>query len=726
MKQEERTNTNAFSVSGVVESILFYDSTRDFTIIKIKTDKGHTVVLVGNMGKRNSGECLTAEGKWEMTEKWGYRLKVESFDVEQPKGNESLIKYLSSDLIKGIGKKYAKLLVDHFGNDVLNVVRETPERLLEVPGIGKKRAEAIKKALTAEDRDQRAIRKLSLKLLDKGIGPARIRKIYERYKGAALDILEKDTYRLADEIMGIGFILADKIANKMDVPKDSPSRIRAGLKYTLNKSSDEGHCFLPMKELIFRTGKMLNIDHRMISSQINKSIEVGELVLRGEKVYLSRLSEAEENSALILSGLLLTGLKAVPEKKINRSLDYIERNRKIVFTAEQRTAVFTALGPSSVSVITGGPGTGKTTVIDAIVSIAKEVSLRVALCAPTGRAANRLSHATGEPACTLHRLLEYTPGVGFKYGHSRPLHTDIIVLDEASMVDIELLSSLLFATRKGQRLVIVGDANQLPSVGPGQILADIISSSSVPTVSLRTIHRQADKSRIIAESYNVLNGRMPSLKNDPKGDFFFIPENDRESGLKLVVDLVARRLPEAYKLDPLRDIQVIVPSYKGICGVNALNAALRNEFISAANESDSRFFFGDKVMQTRNNYDLNVFNGDIGFVKSVTKNSITVDFGRDVTYDSASICDLTEAYAITAHKSQGGEVPCVVIPLFKEHFILLNRNLLYTAMTRAKQLCVIIGDVKALGIAVSKAKTHQRWTALGERIAEGVKIAGKS
>jgi len=709
-------NTESVRIAGVVERVVFHSADTGFSVIKLKSRSGKVVDVVGDLGARNPGERLKLKGRWELDKQWGYRFKVESFEVEEPDDVDSLKKYLASDLVEGIGEAYAEKLVEHFGSDVLEIIREHPERLREVPGIGKKRAQTIQNALTADDREKRIIRELSLKLLDHGIGPAKIRKIYHKYKGAALDILSRDPYRLADEMSGIGFRIADKIAAKMSVPKDSPSRIRAGILFTLKKASEEGHCYMPREALVERAGAILGIDARHIGSRIDELSQDAELASEGDRIYLPKLARAEKNSAELLMKLTSAEIEPLGETLIERGLDAIERRKDILFTNEQRGAVHTALAGATVSVITGGPGTGKTTVIEAIVTIALQSSLRPALCAPTGRAANRLVEATGRQASTIHRLLEYTPGTGFKLGHGRPIPAEIIILDEASMVDIELLESLLFAIKPGSRLVIVGDPNQLPSVGPGQVLGDIIACGRISTVALETIHRQAENSRIIAESYSILRGKMPRLRNNPHDDFFFIAEEDREQGLQLVVDLVSRRLPVKYALDPARDIQVIVPMYKGICGANALNEALRLELNLAGAESDARFFPGDKVMQTRNNYDLNIFNGDIGFVESVAKDSLVVDFGRPVVFDKAGMDDLSIAYAITAHKSQGGEVPCVVIPIYREHFMLLNRNLLYTAITRAKRLCVIVGQASALGIAVGRSESRKRWTALAQRL----------
>ena len=714
-------------LSGSVERVVFHNPDNGYSVIRLRADDGRLVTVVGNLGRRHPGEMLKLRGRWRFDSNWGEQFSASEFSVGEPDDLISLQRYLSSELVNGIGEKYAKRLVEHFGKDVLEVIRETPARLREVPGIGAKRAEVIEKAVVAEDRQERTLRELSLLLLDYGIGQARIRTIYRRYGDAAIDILKRDPYRLSEDIRGIGFATADRIARKLHTPLESPSRIRAGLMYVLQKASDDGSCYLPKNELIERAAKILNIAIEPIERGLDGLVERGRAVASGRGIYPARLFDAESRSAEIVAILTNSAATKIDEAAIESGLRKYGAASGIAYTDEQRVAVHMALGGKPMLVITGGPGTGKTTIIDTITKIADGAGLRVALCAPTGRAAKRLSEATGKPASTIHRLLEYTPYEGFGRGRSRPIVAEIVVIDEASMVDIELFAALVSAVKMGTRVVVVGDVDQLPSVGPGQVLADLIGSGTIPTVRLNQIHRQAAESRIVRESYNIIRGQMPKLKNDPAGDFFFISKEDPEEGLELVIDLAARRLPRRYGFDRKNDIQVIVPMYRGICGANAINEKLRDAINLGEPIGDGRFRAGDKVMQTRNNYDLNVFNGDIGIVVSQgeRKDQLVVDFGQKLIYDAEAAADLALAYAITAHKSQGGEIPCVIMPIYKEHFILLNRNLLYTAITRAKKLCVIVGQSSALATAVARNNAKHRYSALAERIRKAMKNSGE-
>ena len=725
MKNKMENSAND-TLTGTVERVVFRNHDSGYCVLRLRTPGGKMVTAVGNLDRRHPGEAIELRGRWKFDSNWGEQFVVEEFSIREPDNLVSLQRYLSSELVNGIGEAYAKKLVDRFGKDVLEIIREEPSRLLEVAGIGRKRADAIVKAVVAENRQERALRELSLLLLDYGIGSARIRSIYKRYGDAALDFLKRDPYRLTEDIRGIGFVIADRLARKMRVPPESISRIKAGLIYTMKKASGEGNCFVQRDKLIEMAGKILNIGNEPIERGLDDLIDNGSAVATSRGIYPANLFAAESQSAKIVAELMGSTVARIDKSRIENGLEKIGKASGIIHTEEQRAAVHMALGGNAFIVITGGPGTGKTTIIDSIVKIAGENDLRVSLCAPTGRAANRLSAVTGKTASTIHRLLEYKPHEGFGRSYSRPIPTDILIIDEASMVDIELFSVLISAVRLGTKVVVVGDRDQLPSVGPGQVLSDIIESGAVPTVRLEHIHRQAAESRIVSESYNIIHGRMPKLKNDPRSDFFFISEEDREAGLELIVELAAKRLPQKYGFDRTRDIQIVVPMYKGICGANAINERLRDTINPGDPIPGTLFRPGDKVMQTRNNYDLNVFNGDIGIVISGDKEKgrLVVDFGQRLVYDHEAASDLALAYAITAHKSQGGEIPCVIIPIYKEHFILLNRNLLYTAITRAKQLCVIVGEASALAIAVRRADTNSRYTDLRGRIRAEIRDGG--
>jgi len=711
-------------VQGTVERVIYTNPENGYAVVRLHTQSGKYINVVGCLERRHRGEFLRLEGRWMHDPRWGQQFEVESYTVSEPRDSDSMKRYLASELVEGIGPEMAERLVEHFGNNVITVVRENPDRLREVSGIGKKRAKAIRDAILGEDREKRIMRELSTRLMDFGIGTARIRKIYKRYGDASLDILNRDPYRLAGDIYGIGFATADHIARRMNIPKDAPTRLRAGLLHALYRSSDEGHCFLPTSELIEQAERLLDVPAETLLHPLRAIAESGAVSAIGDRIYPARLFVAEATVAERLNAILNAQGAPLGAEFVESALKKQQRQMDIEFTSEQSDAVRKILCQTPVLVLTGGPGTGKTTIIRAAAHIARSSRANVILCAPTGRAANRLSEMTDIPAYTIHRLLEYTPQTGFSRGISRPIRAQFVVVDEMSMVDIELFSALLAAIRPGTRLLLVGDADQLPSVGPGQVLSDLIASEVVPTERLTIIHRQAAKSRIIREAHNILRGQIPSLKNDPKADFFFLQEDDPEKGMKTVVDLVSQRLPERYGLDPSADIQVIVPMYRGVCGANILNEAIRERINPRKPTPPFKFSVGDKVMQTRNNYDLNIFNGDIGVVvKTVTdgKNSnsqplLIVKFDVPVAYTPEDASELTTAYAITVHKSQGNEMPCVIIPLYTEHYILLRRHLLYTAITRAKKLCVIVGQVRALDIAVGRAPGSHRYSTLAERI----------
>jgi exodeoxyribonuclease V alpha subunit len=673
---------------------------------------------VGKLERRYPGEFLCLDGRWKIEPTYGKQFEAETFFVGQPASEEGIKRYLASELVKGIGPIYAERLVEHFGKDVLQIIRENPNRLLEVEGIGKKRAQLISKTILVEDREQRILRELSTRLMDYGLGAATVRRIYRKYGDNALDVLRNDPYRIAADIDGIGFATADKIAIKLKIPPDSPSRIRAALVYVLNNSANEGNCFLSQNELIEKTENLLNIPKEKIGSAVELIRKSGEVVFVEDKIYPFRLYLAESSSAVRVFDIVNSKTHSLETAFVNAKLSAIQKKNGIEFTKGQLDCVRKILCENPLLVLTGGPGTGKTTIIRAVVAIAKVAGWRVSLCAPTGRASVRLSESANAEASTIHRLLEYNPHSGFERGHNRPLDFELVVVDETSMVDIELFYRLLTALPEGVRLLLVGDANQLPSVGPGQVLADLIESKVVPVVELTEIHRQSASSRITREAHNILRGIPLDLRNDPSGDFFFIPEEERGKGLETVVELVSKRLPQKYGFDPKNDIQVIVPMYRGICGANALNDALREKLNPGESEPHAKFRVGDKVMQTRNDYDRWIFNGDIGTVREIDfkKNEMVVDFDKPASFALSEANDIVLAYAITIHKSQGSEMPCVVIPLFNEHFPLLERHLIYTAITRAKKLCVIVGQRYALDTAVKKTAKYERFSALAERI----------
>lgn len=704
-------------IRGIIERITFFNEENGYSVLRLRLDSGELVTVVGRLDMRRPGEYLTARGQWVVNPQYGRQFEAQSYSVSAPPDNDSLRRYLASDVIEGIGPEMARRLVNHFGGDLMNIVRKNPRRLMEVEGIGKKRARQIRKSLLSEDREQRTLRELSTRLMSFGIGPARIRKIYAAYGESALDYLHRDPYRLIDEISGFGFSTADKIASRMNVAPDAPSRLKAGLVHVLERATNEGNCYLEKSELLQRAKDLLIVETGKIENAYDSLLKYNIVVEEKGRVYIARYYDLECSVAQGIITFRNTRGSSLNKGQINRGLKIVQKQVDIKFTREQNLAVAGILGRNSVQVITGGPGTGKTTIIRAVAKIADMNGWNIALCAPTGRAAQRLSEAVDMPAYTIHRLLNFRPDQISEVA-VRKLKVDMLVIDEMSMVDLELFSIILSALKPGCKLLLVGDADQLPSVGPGRILGDLIDSNQIPVSQLSLIHRQAERSRIIAESHNIIHGQVPSLRNNPKSDFFFLDEPDREIGLQTTIDLVSQRLPDKYGFDSRREIQVIVPMYKGICGANALNQGIREVLNPGTGKSKFPFSAGDKVMQIRNNYDFGVFNGDIGIVLSTDEeeDEITVEFDRPIVYRRGDFKQLTLAYAITVHKSQGSEIPCVIIPLYTEHYMLLRRKLLYTAITRAKKLCVIIGQPRALEIAVRRSVEDRRNTALAERI----------
>ncbi len=706
-------------ISGTVERITFFNEENGYSVLRLRLGSGQIATVVGRLDVRRPGEYLKVEGEWVINPQYGRQFKADRYSVGAPPDNESLKRYLASDVIEGIGQEMARRLVEHFGSELMKVVRESPRRLMEVEGIGKKRARQIRKSLLSEDREQRTLRELSTRLMSYGIGPARIRKIYKAYGESALDYLNRDPYRLIDEITGFGFNTADKIAVRMNVARDAPSRIRAGLVHVLDRATNDGNCYIEKNGLIEQAKSLLAVESEKIEREYSHLRDYQTVVEDKGRVYISKYYDLECSVAREIIAFRDTVGNNLPREKIARGLDKIKRGIELDFTDEQKASVEGILGKNQVQVLTGGPGTGKTTIIRAVAKIANMNRWDVALCAPTGRAVQRLSGAVDMPAYTVHRLLNFRPDQISEMA-VRKLDVDLIVIDEMSMVDLELFSVILSALNPGCKILMVGDADQLPSVGPGRILGDLIDSKEIPVSKLSLIHRQAEQSRIIAESHNIIHGQVPSLRNDPASDFFFLDEPERELGLQTTIDLVLQRLPGKYGFDTRRDIQVIVPMYKGICGANELNKGIREVLNPGAGEAQSPFSAGDKVMQVRNNYDFGIFNGDIGVVSSVDEKEgeITVEFDHPVVYKKEDFKQLSLAYAITVHKSQGSEVPCVVIPLYTEHYMLLRRKLLYTAITRAKRLCVIVGQPRALEIAVKRSIEDRRDTGLAERIRE--------
>ena len=698
----------------VVERITFQNQENGYSIMKVKV-KGYNdlVTIVGSLLDVPVGSVLLCDGDWKVDKRFGNQFVVETWQEVMPATIYGIEKYLGSGLVKGIGPKFAHLIVEKFGTETIDIIETDIERLYEVVGIGKKRVEKIKESWEK----QKDIKDVMLFLQGYGVSTAYAAKIYRQYGKESIETVKGNPYKLADDIWGIGFKTADGIASKMGYEKNDIRRCKSGLNYTLNQLSEEGHVYAVEEQLVESAKKLLEADEEPIRQAMSEMLASDELKQEKDAIYLPPFYFSEVGTARKILGLLNQ-----PSIKENMSLDInaIQQSSGIVYDDVQIEAIQQAVD-AKVMVLTGGPGTGKTTTTQGIIAAFRSMGLRILLAAPTGRAAKRMSEATGMEAKTIHRLLEYNPADGYKRNDENPLEGDALIVDECSMVDIMLMYNLMKAIPTNMRLVLVGDIDQLPSVGAGNVLRDIIDSERVPVIRLTRIFRQAQTSRIVMNAHAINNGSFPDISNGKNTDFFFIKMEDPEKVAEQIVNLVQNRLPKAYN-QPLSNIQVLTPMQRGVVGAANLNAILQ-EALNNSTQSLSRsgyvFKKGDRVMQIRNNYDKDVFNGDIGIVNSIDQEdrSLTVDFDSHiVAYEVSELDELTLAYATTIHKSQGSEYPIVVIPIMMNHYVMLQRNLVYTAITRSKMVCVLIGQVKALAYAVHHQTVTDRNTLLKERI----------
>ena len=698
----------------VVERITFQNQENGYSIMKVKV-KGYNdlVTIVGSLLDVPVGSVLLCDGDWKVDKRFGNQFVVETWQEVMPATIYGIEKYLGSGLVKGIGPKFAHLIVEKFGTETIDIIETDIERLYEVVGIGKKRVEKIKESWEK----QKDIKDVMLFLQGYGVSTAYAAKIYRQYGKESIETVKGNPYKLADDIWGIGFKTADGIASKMGYEKNDIRRCKSGLNYTLNQLSEEGHVYAIEEQLVESAKKLLEADEEPIRQAMSEMLASDELKQEKDAIYLPPFYFSEVGTARKILGLLNQ-----PSIKENVSLDInaIQQSSGIVYDDVQIEAIQQAVD-AKVMVLTGGPGTGKTTTTQGIIAAFRSMGLRILLAAPTGRAAKRMSEATGMEAKTIHRLLEYNPADGYKRNDENPLEGDALIVDECSMVDIMLMYNLMKAIPTNMRLVLVGDIDQLPSVGAGNVLRDIIDSERVPVIRLTRIFRQAQTSRIVMNAHAINNGSFPDISNGKNTDFFFIKMEDPEKVAEQIVNLVQNRLPKAYN-QPLSNIQVLTPMQRGVVGAANLNAILQ-EALNNSTQSLSRsgyvFKKGDRVMQIRNNYDKDVFNGDIGVVNSIDQEdrSLTVDFDSHiVAYEVSELDELTLAYATTIHKSQGSEYPIVVIPIMMNHYVMLQRNLVYTAITRSKKVCVLIGQVKALAYAVHHQTVTDRNTLLKERI----------
>ena len=699
----------------VVERITYQNPENGYSVLKVKV-KGYNdlVTLVGNLLEVPVGSVLLCRGEWKVDKRYGSQFVAATWEETMPATVYGIEKYLGSGLVKGIGPRFARAIVQRFGTETIDIIETEIERLYEVPNIGRKRVAKIRESWEK----QKDIKNVMLFLQGSGVSTAYAAKIYREYGKESIDKVRENPYRLADDIWGIGFKTADGIAAKMGYEKEDPRRCRSGILYTLGQLSDEGHVYAGEEQLVKTAGQLLEAGETAIRDTLAGMLQAEDLILDKDAIYLPPFYHAECGTSRRLRDLaestgrsLFDGLFDPSSLTAETGIEYDE-----VQLAAIRQAV-----TSKVMVLTGGPGTGKTTTTQGIIAALKKAGLRVLLAAPTGRAAKRMSEATGMEAKTIHRLLEYNPQDGYKRNDENPLEGDALIVDECSMIDILLMNNLLKAVPVGMRLVFVGDIDQLPSVGAGNVLRDIIDSQRIPVVRLVRIFRQAQKSRIVMNAHTINQGRFPDTSNGRDTDFFFMREDDPERAAETIVRLVKERLPRAYRESPDR-IQVLTPMQRGVVGAANLNLLLQ-QALNPSGPSLGRGGYtyrqGDRVMQLCNNYAKDVFNGDLGYIREVDteERTLKVDFdGKKVEYDVTELDELTLAYATTIHKAQGSEYPIVVMPVLMTHFVMLQRNLIYTGITRAKKICVLLGAAKALAYAVRNVSVLKRNTRLKERL----------
>ena len=702
------------NVEGELERIVFENPENGFLVGRLRVEEQlEPITFVGSMLAVSPGETLRLRGRWVDDKRFGKQLQVVSFETLQPETVQGIEKYLGSGLIAGIGPTYAKRLVEKFGRDTLRVISEEPHKLRRVEGIGKKRLAQIQEAWES----QKSIQSIMVFLQGHGITPAQATKIYRRYGDNALAVLRANPYCLAEDIAGIAFRGADAIAAKLGIARDSEVRIAAGISYQLRQAAQEGHVFLKLGEVLEGAAAILELPETYVRERFELVLPACRVARDEDRIYLEYLYKAETECVKLLQRLRDTPIESIPITSFPNALKWAEKKFDIGLSVEQKQAIEQGIR-QKVNIITGGPGTGKTTVINSLLAILERKGYSFLLAAPTGRAAKRMEAATGREAATIHRMLDFNPHRGrFERHAGNPLHTDLIVVDEVSMLDIQLMYQLLQAIPTFTRLILVGDVDQLPSVGPGNVLMDLIASQAFPVIRLNTIFRQASESGIIRGAHQINQGEYPEFNSE---DFVFIQREDPEQAVDTVLELVQRRIPGRFGLDSLRDIQVLAPMRKGKAGINRLNEAMQASF-NAEGRSIPRknLRLGDKVMQLRNNYDLNVYNGDVGVITLLEEEAqefeVTFDDNSRVLYSLEDADDLAPAYAATVHKSQGSEYPAVVLVLLPQHFMMLQRNLLYTAVTRGKQLVVIVGSAKAVGMAVRNSNYARRNSWLTER-----------
>ncbi|MET7618119.1 ATP-dependent RecD-like DNA helicase [Streptomyces sp. NPDC005408] len=734
--------SNLAVVEGVLERITYANEENGYTVARVDTGRGggDLLTVVGSLLGAQPGESLRMEGRWASHPQYGKQFTVENYTTVLPATIQGIRRYLGSGLIKGIGPRIAERIVEHFGIDTLDIIEQEPKKLVEVPGLGPKRT----KLIGAAWEEQKAIKEVMIFLQGVGVSTSIAVRIYKKYEDASISVVKNQPYRLAADVWGIGFLTADKIAQAVGIPHDSPERVKAGLQYALSQSTDQGHCFLPEEQLIADAVKLLQVDTGLVIECLAELAGEDEGVVRDQvpapdggepltAVYLVPFHRAEISLAAQLGRLLRTPddrMPAFQDVVWDKALAWLAERTGAELAPEQEQAVRLAL-TSKVAVLTGGPGCGKSFTVRSIVELARAKKAKVVLAAPTGRAAKRLAELAGADASTVHRLLELKPGGDAAYDRDRPLDADLVVVDEASMLDLLLANKLVKAVAPGAHLLLVGDVDQLPSVGAGEVLRDLLADGGpVPCVRLTRIFRQAKQSGVVTNAHRINSGVQPITSG--LSDFFLFVEEETEDAGKLTVDVAARRIPAKFGLDPRRDVQVLAPMHRGPAGAGTLNGLLQQAITPARPDLPEKRFggrvfrVGDKVTQIRNNYEKGkngVFNGTVGVVTSIQLDdqrlTVLTDEDEEVSYDFDELDELAHAYAVTIHRSQGSEYPAVVIPVTTGAWMMLQRNLLYTAVTRARKLVVLVGSRKAIGQAVRTVSAGRRFTALDHRLTGG-------
>lgn len=737
--------SNLAVVEGVLERITYANEENGYTVARVDTGRGggDLLTVVGSLLGAQPGESLRMEGRWGSHPQYGKQFTVENYTTILPATIQGIRRYLGSGLIKGIGPRIADRIVEHFGTDTLDIIEQHPGRLVEVPGLGPKRT----KLIGAAWEEQKAIKEVMVFLQGVGVSTSIAVRIYKKYEDASISVVKNQPYRLAADVWGIGFLTADRIAQAVGIPHDSPERVKAGLQYALSQSTDQGHCFLPEEQLIADSVKLLQVDTGLVIDCLGELVAEEGVVReqvpgpeggaeRVTAVYLVPFHRAELSLAAQVVRLLRTGEDRMPgfrDVDWDRALSWLAARTGAELAPEQQDAVRLAL-TSKVAVLTGGPGCGKSFTVRSVVELARAKKAKVVLAAPTGRAAKRLAELTGADASTVHRLLELKPGGDAAYDKDRPLDADLVVVDEASMLDLLLANKLVKAVAPGAHLLMVGDVDQLPSVGAGEVLRDLLAEGGpVPRVRLTRIFRQAQQSGVVTNAHRINSGVPPLTQG--LSDFFHFVEEETEDAGRLAVDVAARRIPAKFGLDPRRDVQVLAPMHRGPAGAGNLNGLLQQAITPARPDLPEKRFggrvfrVGDKVTQIRNNYEKGkngVFNGTVGVVTALDPDeqrlTVLTDEDEEVPYDFDELDELAHAYAVTIHRSQGSEYPAVVIPVTTGAWMMLQRNLLYTAVTRARKLVVLVGSRKAIGQAVRTVSAGRRFTALAHRLSGGVLV----